>query len=306
MSQPSPERGRALLSAAELAALAPSLHDTQPWLLELRDHRLLIRADRSRQLAAMDPTGRELVQSVGAALLNARVALAADGWAADVERLPDLGEPELLAVVRPVPGAPEPALAALAPAVPVRRTDRRAVTGAEVPDTVLRGLAATAAAEDAVLVPVLREAHRRLVARLTEQADRMQNAERGYRSELRQWTTGLPEPRDGVPAVAGPRAGTASGVADRTLVLLTTRSDDELAWLRSGEAMQRVLLELTRVGWAASPFPRAIEVPLTRVQLRSALAWDAHPQLLLRIGRAGPTPATPRRPLDEVVVPVTG
>jgi nitroreductase len=319
-----PEGLRALEHAAELAVLAPSVHNSQPWRLELQPDRLLIRADRSRQLTAMDPAGRELVLSVGAALFNARVALAADGWAADVDRIPDGGDADLLVVVRPLDAAPDHALAALAPAVPRRRTNRRAFIREEVPDQVLSDLSAATAAEGALLVPVITEEHRRLLARLTQQADRIQNADPAYRAELRRWTSLRPEDGDGVPASVVPRvdgrqhddlpirdfdtsgagalpAQTASGI-DQTLTLLATRTDDPLAWLRCGEAMQRVLLELTGLGWSAGPLTQAVEVPLTRTQLRSALTWDAHPQLLLCIGRAGTTPATPRRPQEQVVV----
>jgi nitroreductase len=316
-------RQTALERAADLAVLAPSVHNTQPWHLELAPGALLIRADKSRQLAMVDPTGRELVQSIGAALLNARVALAAEGWATDVDRLPAPDEPGLLAVLRPVPGAPDRDLAALAPAVPRRRTNRRAFAADEVPDEVLRGLIASAAAEGALLVPVLTEEHRRLVARLTQQADRMQKADPGYRTELRRWTNRPPAAGDGVPSAVVPHvdgpahddvpirdfdtsgagalpAETSSGT-DQTFILLATRADDRPSWLRCGEAMQRVLLELTLLDWAASPFTQLIEVPLTRTQLRSALIWDAHPQLLLRIGRAEPTPPTPRRARGHVV-----
>jgi nitroreductase len=307
----------ALERAVDFAVLAPSVHDTQPWHLELRPGALLIRADRSRQVTATDPSGRELVQAVGAALLNTRVALAADGYASVVDRLPDPADPDLLAVVRPAPGVPDPDLAALAPAVPLRRTDRRTFTADAVPDGVLRGLIASAAAEGAVLVPVLNEVHRRLLARLTQQADRIQNADPAYRAQLRRWTDLRPGDGDGVPATAGPHvdgrapddvrirdvdsagagalpAETSIGV-DQTVVLLATGSDDRPAWLRCGEAMQRVLLELTGLGWSGSPLTQLVEVPLTRTQLRSALSWDAHPQLLLRIGRAD---GTPRRRRD--------
>ena len=314
----------ALERGAGLAVLAPSVHNTQPWLLELHPDRLVVRADRSRQLTALDPTGRELVQSVGAALFDVRIGLAAEGWAAAVERFPDPGDPDLLAVVRPVPAAPDAALAALAPAVPLRRTNRRAFTGPELPDEVLRGLVAGAAAEGALLLPVLDGAHRRLLARLTLQADRLQNAEPGYLVELRHWTDRRPQDGDGVPAAVVPRAvdrmpgglplrkfdpagggglpTVAASEADGTLLVLATRFDDPLAWLECGEALQRVLLELTALGWAARPFTQLIEVALTRTQLRSALAWDAHPQLVLQVGHAEPTPPTPRRPISEVVV----
>ena len=320
-----PTRAAAALErGARLAVLAPSVHNTQPWVLELHDDRLAVRADRSRQLAVLDPTGRELVQSVGAALFNIRVGLAAAGWDADVDRCPDPADPDLLAVVRCGTPSPDSGLAALAPAVPRRRTNRRAFLPGELPDGLLRSLAAGAAEEGALLVPVLRDVHRRLLARLTQQADRLQNADTGYRAELRRWTTRRPEDRDGVPATAVPLvdglqhddlplrdfdttgagglpAETASGV-DGTLLVLATRSDDPLAWLECGEAMQRVLLELTAQGWAVRPFTQLIEVPLTRTQLRTALAWDAHPQLILRIGHAEPTPPTPRRRVSEVVL----
>ncbi|SOC49593.1 Nitroreductase family protein [Blastococcus aggregatus] len=314
---------RALEHAADLAVLAPSVHNTQPWSIGMHLDRMEIRVDRSRQLTALDPQGREMVQSVGAALLTARVALAAEDWAVEVDRLPDPVDRDLLAVVRPVAGRADRVLAALAPAVPERRTNRRQFAPEPLPEDVLRLLIAAAAAEDTSLVPVTSEPHRRLVARLTQQADGVQNASPAYRAELRHWTTRATSAGDGVPSSVVPRtdgspgndiplrdfdtqgngalpADTRSG-ADQTLVLLATRSDDPGAWLRAGEALQRVLLELTRLGWVASPLSQAVEVPITRTQLRAALAWDAHPQMLLRIGRAEPTGPVLRRPRSEAV-----
>lgn len=314
---------RALENAADAAILAPSVHNTQPWEIVLHADRMELRADRTRQLAALDPTGRELVQSVGAALFNARVSLAGQGWAARVDRVPRSEDPDLLAVVRPVPGPRDEALAALAPAIASRHTNRRRFGVDRLPDAVLATLAADVEREDALLVPVLTDDHRRLVARLTQQADRLQNADPAYRAEIRRWTTRAPEDGDGVPpeAVAhvdglqadalplrdfdtlgtgGLPAETGSG-PDQTLVLLATRSDTPEAWLHAGEALQHVLLELTRDGWVAGPLTQPVEVPVTRTQLRAALSWDAHPQMLLRIGRAQPTPATPRRPRADAV-----
>jgi hypothetical protein len=171
---------------------------------------------------------------------------------------------------------------------------------------------------------VLTDAHRRLVARVTQQADRIQNADPAYRAELRQWTNRPPEAGDGVPPVAVPHvdglqsddvpirdfdtagAGALSpethSSSAQTMVLISTPSDDPLAWLRAGEALERVLLELTAGDWVAGPLTQPIEVALTRTQLRAALTWDAHPQMLLRIGKAAPTARTPRRPRRDVVV----
>jgi hypothetical protein len=94
----------------------------------------------------------------------------------------------------------------------------------------------------------------------------------------------------------------SSGVgAEHTLLVLGTRSDGDEAWLRSGEALQHVLLAITRAGWAASPLTQCVEMPLTRMKLRAGLTWDTWPQTVLRIGHAGPTGATPRRQRADVV-----
>ncbi|MGY2002694.1 Acg family FMN-binding oxidoreductase [Blastococcus sp. SYSU DS1024] len=320
---PRRSRTEALEEAADQARLAPSVHNTQPWRLVLHDDRLEMYADRTRQLLTLDPFGRALAQSVGAALLNARVSLAAAGWAAAVERLPDPGDPDVLATLRPVEGPPDRDLAALVGAVSGRRTNRRAFSAEEVPDDVLRDLAHAVAAEGAELVVIRHARHRQLVARLTQQADAAQNANAAYRAELRSWTTRSPASGDGLPAAVVPHvdgrqhddlplrdfdsAGTGAlppetrSTTSQTLVLLVTPQDDQAAWVQAGEALERLLLELTRRGWAASPLTQAIEVPLTRTQLRSALTWTSHPQTLLRIGRAEPTPAVPHRPRGDVV-----
>jgi len=57
MPQPS-ARSRALELAADFAVQAPSGYSTLPWRLDREPDRLLIRADRSRGLTALDPGGR--------------------------------------------------------------------------------------------------------------------------------------------------------------------------------------------------------------------------------------------------------
>jgi nitroreductase len=314
---------RALQRAADLAVLAPSVHNTQPWRLVMRLDRMELWADRSRQLPALDPDGRALVQSVGAALLDARVALATEGWAAEVERLPRPEDPDLLAVLRPVAGPADPVLAALEPAVARRHTNRRRFRADLVPDDVLRRLAGHAAVEQTALVSVLSVAHRQLVTGLTREADEEQNASAAYRAELVRWTTrsasaGEGVPPSAVPHVEGHRRGDlplrdfdtqgagalpwdAGAPSDHTLLLLASDDDDATAWLRSGEALQRVLLDATALGWVASPLTQAIEVPRTRDRLRAAVTGDAYPQMLLRIGHADPTADVPRRPRDAAV-----
>jgi hypothetical protein len=313
---------RALEEAVDRGRLAPSVHNTQPWTFVLFPDRMELRADRSRQLTALDPDGRELVQSVGAALFNVRADLSARGFAVVVERLPRPADPDLLAVVRPVEGEPDPDLARLARAILQRHTNRRPFGPETVPDEVLDRLAEATAAEEALLVPVRDPRQRALVAELTQHADRLQNADPAYREELRHWTNRTPAQGDGVTASSVPRtsggrtdavplrdfdtrgtgllsAQTGSGT-DQTLVLIAAAHDDHASWLRSGEALERLLLELTSREWVAGPITQALEVPVTRQRL-SELTMPAHPQMLLRIGRAALADGTPHRPRRTLV-----
>jgi nitroreductase len=296
------ERMQALEDAADAAMLAPSVHGSQPWTIVVHRDRMELRADRSRQLMAVDPSGRELVQSLGAALFNERVALAARGWAVEIDRFPRPDDPDLAAVVRPVPGAPETRLPMLADAVHLRRTHRAGFLAEEVPDELLDHLTAAAAAEDGALVPVLSDGQRRLIAQLTREADAIENGSSDCRADVQRWRAepAIASPTD--PA-AGPARRTVDSDSgeDRTFLLITSRSDDPLAWLRSGEALERLLLELTRLGWAASPMTQTLEVPMTRARLRSGVTGESHPQMLLRIGFAEARPDIPRRHRDDVV-----
>ena len=297
-------RMQAIEAAANQALLAPSVHNTQPWLLVLHRDRIEVLADRRQQLTAIDPLGRELVLSVGAALFNLRVALAARGWAVEVDRLPRPDDADLLAVVRPVAGEVDPLLVGLDPIIAQRRTNRRRLAADDVPDDVVQRLVSIAADEDTELVPVQREHHRGLVARLTQQADALQNADAASRAELKRWTMRPLQDAHGIPV---PAVRHVDGQVDLTagagqaLLLLSTRSDDLAAWLRCGETLEHLLLELTRLGWLVSPMTQVLEVPVTRAAVRSALAGDAHPQVLLRIGHAEEFAASPRRPRSDVV-----
>ena len=90
------EIARQLIQAA---VLAPSSHNTQPWLFRLREGGLELRADRTRALPVNDPSDRELTISCGCALFNLRVAAAHAGVPLRIRLLPDAQDADLLATV---------------------------------------------------------------------------------------------------------------------------------------------------------------------------------------------------------------
>jgi hypothetical protein len=323
----SASRTIALRRAAVRATLAPSVHNTQPWRLHLRPGQLNLFVDRTRQLAVLDPTSRQMTISCGCALMNARASLAADGLSTHVTRFPDRAQPNLLASIVCTDeelSTGDRELAQLDKVLEHRQTNRRRFADDEVPDEVLDLLEDAAAAEDAQLHVIRRPEHRIMVARLSQHADAIENLNPAYRAELRAWTTDDPARRDGVPGAAVPHVDAGSfdeipmrdfdtrgtgglptethSSRDQCLVLLCTAGESPADWLRAGEALERVLLEITRAGYVATPLTQITEVPSARAQLRSELSLLGHPHVLLRVGRAAPTPGSRRRRLVEVLV----
>ncbi len=207
--------------------------------------------------------------------------------------------------------------------VEARVTNRRRFDGGQIPRDALRALTRAARVEHASLV-VARDGPQRLtVVALSQHADYIENHNVAYRTELDAWTTDDGRRTDGVPSWAVPQSNDATpeqmpirdfdthGNAalpspshspdDCTLALLCTEQDSPDHWLRAGEALERVLLEVTRGGYVASPHTQVIEVPVARAQLRRDLGLTGYPHVLLRIGHAPATPPVPRRPLDEVL-----
>ncbi|GAB3837321.1 hypothetical protein [Dactylosporangium cerinum] len=123
------------MTQATFAALsAPSVSDTQPWRWRINEDRIELYADWRRQLADIDPDGRLLLISCGAALHHTRVALAAEGVGVDILRFPGSSDPDLLTELRytgPVERAPRSG--ALYRAIAVRRSDQRPIVGGFVP-----------------------------------------------------------------------------------------------------------------------------------------------------------------------------
>jgi len=315
--------GQLLRECLRAATSAPSVHNTQPWLFRPHGNAVDVLVDRSRQLRVLDPSGREMFVSVGAATFNLRVALRAHDRPSEAAVTPDPAEPDLAARVTAIgQAAATPAAVALAEAIPHRHTNRRPFADTAVPAAVLDELADAATVEDAVLL-VADRALRNGVLSLTRTAENRTRGDRRYRDELADWTTppGIGR-RDGVPRQAfGPRdtnaalplrdlaAGHGAPTAvvefepDPTILLLFTGADTPADWVRAGMALQRILLTATVRGLAATPLTQLTEVPPLRELLADTAAGRVV-QTVLRIGYPlTPSVATPRRPVEEVLVP---
>ena len=320
---------QALRQAVAAGLRAPSVHNTQPWRFLVDDDGITVAADDRRRLEILDPSGRQLVISCGAAITNIDVALRAAGLQPSIELLPS-DQPAVLArITITAAHAPTAFERSLAESIPLRATERHALDGAAVSRDLLVGLARIARSAGGRLCVVDDVATHAAVDSLTTVADRVQAGSPSFRAELRRWVRSDDGAGDGIPfssrglGAAGGRllhppvrdfdvdgraarraAEDAAGdVVDRpVLAVLWTDGDDPRSWLRAGMALERVLLAITSAGFAASFVNQPVDDPGTRRILADQLGIDGHAQTVLRIGRSrvAATP-TPRRPADEVV-----
>ncbi|WP_374928154.1 hypothetical protein [Kytococcus sedentarius] len=302
---------------------APSAHNTQPWTVEATgDARLAIGWQADRTLPAGDPTGRDLLLSLGC-VAEALSVVAADlgftahvDWAVDrearragvltlaeVEHSADLLAGELLVALRH------------------RRTARGVHDQEPVADEV-HALAAAAGVEAAVLPGAL-------VDELLPVADRW-SMEGPAADELAGWLRLDPrDPRyttDGLsdralelsrPEAVGlrwamrpriapvlRRAGVMRLLARQatvrpvgTVVALTAGSepsDEELTDL--GRRLLRMWLLADRRGWCAHPLSQLLDCPETARELEGSVG--SRPYAVFRLGRPGARPVRSARLTD--------
>jgi nitroreductase len=309
------------------AVLAPSGHNTQPWLFRVHDDEVELRADRTRGLPVVDPEDRELIISCGAALFCLRVAMRHFGCEDEVEVLPEPDDRDLLGRVRLGSHRSETEEERmLFKAIPKRRSNRGPFENRQVPERLLSELQAAASEEGAWLHLVEDEDSKHAIAGLIAEGDRIQWDDKRFRRELSLWMhPNRTKSRDGMPlyafgfgdlmSKAGPfvirtfDTGKGQAAKDRqlaegspVLAILGTEDDAPPEWLATGQALARVLLGARAEGVWTSFLDQPIEVPELRPRLRDAIGQTGFPQLLLRMGYGPEVKPTPRRPAEEVLV----
>jgi hypothetical protein len=309
------------------AILAPSPHNTQPWRFRINANDVELFADRHRLLPVIDPQGREMIMSCGAALFNLRVAAEYFGHAYTVEHQPNPAHPDLFARFQlGLRGETSGEDILLFYAITQRHTNRQPFDDKPVPETLFSDWDTAIRPYGAWFQVVREDTARQAVADLVSEGDRRQWADRHFRAELSRWIRSKPEEHgDGLPAaivgikdwlsLAGPALirtfdrGKGVAATDRdiavhspVLAVLGTESDDSRAWLNAGQALQRVLLGARSEDIWASFLSQPIEIPDLRNRLAEIIGRSGHPQILLRMGYGPGTTPMPRRSLRQMLI----
>ena len=260
------------------AARAPSVHNTQPCRFKVSRYKIELYADLRRKLR-VDPLGREMLISCGAAVSGLRLGVRSLGYLPVVELLPDPDRLRLLARVRLGPAQPITAREQeMLQALPHRHTHRGPFEPGPLPAGLLARLQHDALVEGATLALVDRAMAYEQLAAIIGAAGRRQDLDPVSRAEV----------------TGGPPATTA---------VLLTAGDGRADWLRAGQALHRLLAHAASRWVFASLYTQPLEAVAIRSLIRGRLALPGAPQMLLQLGLARATQATARRPPTELIEP---
>jgi nitroreductase len=299
------------------AARAPSVHNTQPWRFRVSPDAVQLWGDPRRKLR-VDPVGREMLISCGAALFGLRLAIRSLGYLPVTELLPDPAQVRLLARVSTGAAAQMNGLECqMLDAVPRRHTHRGPFAPGPLPHGLLAGLQHDALAEGATLALVNGALAYGRLQRIAAAAARRGDLNPHARAEIRRWTRMAGDPaRDGIPATAIasstglpagrlpqrdfdlgrgiPRLPSGGAPPSATAVLLTP-GDRRADWLHAGQALYRLLLHAASQWVFASLYTQPLEDAVTRDLISSQLALPGRPQIMLQFGPAPAASPTARR-----------
>ncbi len=303
------------------AVLAPSTKNTQPWRFSIGENTIGVFADLTRWQQVADRGRRELYISLGCALENMLLAGEQFGFRAEVSYFPQSTNEELAATVTFHPDgaqAPPDRSGLALGAITARRTHhglyRDEPVASEVRQHLLDRCTAPGLRVDLLDDPAIRFR----VVELNLHADEMEFADPAFRNELGHWVrqgvfgtprlpsrlTGFLLTRLNLGRVIGRR--NAALLSSAPLVgLISTRTDDRVSQIRTGQALERLWLHATGIGLALQPMSQALEIPSLRAELGRVIPASGWvPQQFLRIGYAmcPEKRHTPRRSVDQVLL----
>lgn len=314
---------KVIKNALQLACRAPSLHNSQPWRWVQDGSAVHLFLDKDRVLYSTDHSGREALIGCGAVLDHFRVAMAAAGWTANVDRYPNPNNTLHLASVdfSPMDFVTD-GHRLRAAAILKRRTDRLPFAAPPAWDSLEEQLKRAVTAE-LVRLDVIADDLRQELAEASQLTESLRTYDSSYHSEL-QWWTGPFESSEGIPHSSLVSASESERVHlnrdfpvkrhserrselshDQAKVLVLSTYDDERASvLQCGEMLSAVLLEATLAGLATCTLTHITELWASRDIVASLIGQTTTPQVLIRAGLAPELdelpPPTPRRPIDEV------
>ncbi len=315
-----------------LASLAPSGHNTQPWLVKyLEPYHWIICNDKSKWLAGVDSTQRETMLSIGAFIQNLEYAASNSGYHCQFEILASTNQDENIVKVKLIKSENVPAFDI------DKIKKRRTVRSNYLNNPLKKEDAAYLFNEDPDFFNYLPNGAKEY-AYLNEQtieANKIQSYRDAAEKELGEWirfsSKDSEKYRDGLTTASMEIDGIPGWIVrnfynkdsvmkdsfrDKNIenvikqvsqsagwLVITSKENSVVALLETGKRMQRLFLKVREKGIAIHPMSQILEEPSINKIVNQSIGKKDNIQFILRIGyvKDYPEPVTLRRPVDWFV-----
>lgn len=329
--------GKTLLQQDEarilyLASLAPSGHNTQPWLVKyVEPFHWIIGNDKSKWLPAVDPLQRETVLSIGAFMQNLEYAANSMGYACAFHLLAGSNQDENIIEVK-LSKASKPAPFD-AQKIVNRRTVRSNFLSQEIAKPDLENLTSDCGDHIHFLSPDSKQYS--WINEQTIEANRIQTYRNEAQNELADWMRFSSKEAsangDGLTTASMEIQGLAAWflrnfygkkdvlktsfrekgldkvreqvAASGGWLLISSKDNSTATLVETGMMLQRILLRSREKMIAIHPMTQILEEKETYDRLRTSLGLSDPVQFILRMGylKTYPAPVSLRRPVTQFV-----
>jgi hypothetical protein len=308
------------------AVLAPSGPNTQPWKFSIKDNVVSLIADHARSLPSIDPSDRTLYISHGCLLTNILMAAEHFGFGYGVKCLPDGPSGDRTATVQFTNEATKPRFPDLFPEIVKRHTNRKKYENRAIDGESLLRLKDCANKEGYKLDIITDGEGKKEMSDLLARAQKIQLGNKAFRKELASWVRpNNSEAKDGLPGYSfgysdfesffgsfifgafdmsssRARIETAYMNDSPAVAVLSTERDDKMTWIKTGVLFETLFLTATNLGVSFDLFSQPTAISELRQEMARILNAKYH-QILIRMGYAKDARHTPRRPVEEVLIP---
>ncbi|MES2267495.1 MAG: nitroreductase [Bacteroidota bacterium] len=315
-----------------LASLAPSGHNTQPWMIKyLEPFHWIICNDKSKWLPAVDPTQRETMLSIGAFIQNLEYAAANLGYNCRFSLLGNTNQDEKIMEIQLSP-------AGRTVGYEVRNIIQRRTVRSNILSDPLKTdhikLLIDNESDSIHFIPRTTKNYQYLNQQTIE-ANKVQSYRNTAQKELADWIRfankdaekhcdGLTPASMEIEGFSGwvvrnfyGRSNVMSksfrdqniGLAEKQVassagwLLITSKDASVTSLIETGKRMQRLFLKVRSKGIAIHPMTQILEEPVIHQGLNASIGLTEPVQFILRTGyvKDYPEPVSLRRPVDWLI-----
>lgn len=309
------------------AVLAPSSHNSQPWAFKVGENEIKVYLEPSRRLIESDKNDRQAFISLGCAIGNILIAANYYGLAAQVDYLSDPKNSNLAARItftlsQPKQNQKDHLIFSIS-----NRVNNRNPYESRLPPAEFLNSLKSLVSSDLEIHIIKDEASRHQLVDIALQASIEAMEDKNFREELSRYiknnltssSIGMPCFGMGIPTPISFLAPTMIRHLNMNklthkkdekllkhqtpvLLVITTKNDDCLAWLKAGQIYEKITLIATREGLSTAMWAAPIQIGEFYKDFQKILNTSFRPQAFFRLGYPKKlTKHSPRLPHQTVL-----